>query len=469
MKAPKIKFGTDGWRAEIAIDYTIDNVARVTEATANWLLEKGSGKSVVIGHDCRFAGQVFAEAAAWIFAQKGIKVHLAKGYVSTPMVSLGVVKSKADLGIVITASHNPPSYNGFKIKGHFGGPLQPELIQEIEDIIPDSSTFDPRNRTLTGNPAEVVDIDLEGMYLQHVEENFDLDLIKKSGLRFAYDAMYGAGQSVMKKILPDCTFLHCDDNPGFRGQAPEPIHRNLQEFSDLIKNDGNIASGLATDGDADRIGLYNSKGEFVDSHHIILLLIQYLFEEKKMNGKVVTAFSVSPRISALCKHFGLEQVVTKIGFKYVSGIMLTDDVLLGGEESGGIAIKGHIPERDGIWMGLVVWEYMAKSGKSLEQLINDVYSIVGSFTYNRIDMHITDAQKQAAIAACERGAIKEVGSRTVRKIETIDGFKFHFDNNEWLMIRPSGTEPVLRVYAEAENMDFTNEILENAREYLMNV
>ncbi|MFT5338225.1 MAG: phosphomannomutase [Sphingobacteriales bacterium] len=469
MSAPKIKFGTDGWRAEIAIDYTIDNVARVTEATANWLLEKGSGKSVVIGHDCRFAGQVFAEAAAWIFAQKGIKVHLAKGYVSTPMVSLGVVKSKADLGIVITASHNPPSYNGFKIKGHFGGPLQPELIQEIEDVIPDVSSFDPRNRTLIGNPAEVVDIDLEGMYLQHVEENFDLDLIKKSGLRFAYDAMYGAGQSVMKKILPDCTFLHCNDNPGFRGQAPEPIHRNLQEFSDLIKNDGNMASGLATDGDADRIGLYNSKGEFVDSHHIILLLIQYLFEEKKMNGKVVTAFSVSPRITALCKHFGLEQIITKIGFKYVSGIMLTDDVLLGGEESGGIAIKGHIPERDGIWMGLVVWEYMAKSGKSLEQLINDVYSIVGSFTYNRIDMHITDAQKQAAIAACERGAIKEVGKRIVRKIETIDGFKFHFDNNEWLMIRPSGTEPVLRVYAEAENMDFTNEILENAREYLLNV
>jgi len=215
--------------------------------------------------------------------------------------------------------------------------------------------------------------------------------------------------------------------------------------------------------------LYNSKGEFVDSHHIILLLIQYLVEQKKMTGKVVTAFSVSPRIAALCKHFGLEQEVTKIGFKYVSGVMLKDDVLLGGEESGGIAIKGHIPERDGIWMGLVVWEYMVKSGKSLEQLINDVYEIVGSFTYNRIDLHLSEEQKQRAIDACKNDKIKSVGGRDVQEVETIDGFKFHFQEGEWLMVRPSGTEPVLRVYAEASEMDKTNEILEAAREQLVNV
>ena len=469
MSVQKIKFGTDGWRAEIGIDYTIDNVARVTEATANWLLKQGENKQVVIGHDCRYGGAMFAETAAWIFASKGIKVKLASGFVSTPMVSLGVVKSESDLGIVITASHNPPSYNGFKIKGSFGGPLQPELIAEIEAMIPDESSFEPRNRSLAAVADSVTDIDLEEMYLRHVEENFDLEAIRNSDLNFAYDAMYGAGQSVMKKILPNCTFLHCDDNPGFKGQAPEPIHRNLQEFSDLIKDSGSIASGLATDGDADRIGLYNSKGEFVDSHHIILLLIQYLVEQKKMTGKVVTAFSVSPRIAALCKHFGLEQEVTKIGFKYVSGVMLKDDVLLGGEESGGIAIKGHIPERDGIWMGLVVWEYMVKSGKSLEQLINDVYEIVGSFTYNRIDLHLSEEQKQRAIDACKNDKIKSVGGRDVQEVETIDGFKFHFQEGEWLMVRPSGTEPVLRVYAEASEMDKTNEILEAAREQLVNV
>lgn len=459
----KIKFGTDGWRAIIAKDFTVDNVARVTLGSVEWLKQNFDNPSVVIGHDCRYAGELFAETAAKVFANAGIKVFLAKGPVSTPMVSLGTLNQKASLGIVITASHNPPTYNGYKLKGHFGGPLLPKEIQEVEDLIPETNAVDLEGLDLEELRAKgiVETIDLETMYVEHVEVNFDMESIRNSDMSFAYDAMYGSGQDVMRRLLPDIDFLHCEHNPGFNGTAPEPIHRNLGEFSDMIKMaDGQINCGLATDGDADRIGLYDSQGNFVDSHHIILLLIKYLVEEKKYTGKVVNAFSVSPKVKKMCDHFGLEYQVTKIGFKYIAGIMLTDDVLLGGEESGGIATKGHIPERDGIWMGLILWEYMTKSGKTLEDLIEDIYEIVGSFKFERIDMHLKEEEKLAIVANCENGTYKSFGDLEVRRVENIDGYKYFFDNDEWVMIRASGTEPVLRTYAEAATNEGAFKILE---------
>ncbi|TXC81377.1 phosphoglucomutase/phosphomannomutase family protein [Luteibaculum oceani] len=465
-----IKFGTDGWRAIIAKEFTVENVARVTEATVQWLKDNTNGtSSVIIGHDCRFAGEMFAKTAAIVFAKGGVQVKLASGFVSTPMVSLGTCKENADLGIVITASHNPPAYNGYKIKGSYGGPLLPEKVQEIEDLIPNSSDFKYDEEEFKALQAKglIQDIDLEGMYIAAVEENFDLDAIRNSGLKFAYDAMYGAGQNVIRKILPDAVLLHCEDNPGFMGQAPEPIHKNLLEFSDLIKNSGDIAAGLATDGDADRIGLYNSKGEFVDSHHIILLLIKYLVEQKKMTGKVVTAFSASVKVKQLCDHFGLEHETVKIGFKYICSHMISEDVLLGGEESGGIAIKGHVPERDGIWMGLVIWEYMAKSGKSLEQLIDEVYAIVGKFAFQRNDLHLTESVKQSIIERCKKDEFKSFGSMSVADIQKIDGFKYFFNEDEWVMIRPSGTEPVLRTYAEAETLQKAEDILNACKQEIL--
>ena len=274
--------------------------------------------------------------------------------------------------------------------------------------------------------------------------------------------MYGAGQRVLPQILPATTLLHCDHNPGFHGQAPEPIHRNLIPFSDLIK-EKKLDCGLATDGDADRIGLYNSKGEFVDSHHIILLLIHYLVKYKNFTGKVVVATSTTPKVEKLCAHYGLEYQVTKIGFKWIAGIMITDDVLLGGEESGGIAIKGHIPERDGIWMGLTIWEFMAKSGKSLEELVEEVYAITGSFAYERDDLHITEELKQQVLRACEADNYKVFGAFTPLKRDTLDGYKYFFADEEWLMVRASGTEPVLRLYAGGATMDRAREILRACR------
>jgi phosphomannomutase len=464
----KIKFGTDGWRAIIAKEYTTDNVARVSIAVADWLNENNENPSVVIGHDCRFAGELFAETAAKVLAGKGILVKLAKGFVSTPMVSLGVVSEKASLGVVITASHNPPSYNGYKLKGDFGGPLLPVDITAVENKIPDVNSVDYNAISMQDLVAEgkVIYVDLEEMYCKHAKANFDLEAIRNSDMNFAYDAMFGSGMNVVKRLLPEATLLHCDDNPGFLGTAPEPIHRNLQEFSDLMKNNA-LDCGLATDGDADRIGLYDSKGNFVDSHHIILLLIHYMVKYKAMKGKVVTAFSCSVKVEQMCKHYGLEQETVQIGFKHIAGKMITEDVMLGGEESGGIAITGHIPERDGIWMGLILFEFMAKSGKSLEDLIEEVYEIVGEFAFERIDLHIDNDTKLRIIEDCKLGKFTQFGKYKVVRIETTDGFKFFFDEDTWLMIRPSGTEPVLRTYAEASTQEKVFDILADAKDTIL--
>lgn len=465
----KIKFGTDGWRAIIALDFTVENVARVTEATAKWLKKQYLNPSVVLGHDCRFAGELFAETTAKVFVANGVKVFMAKDFVSTPMISLGAVKYKTNLGIIITASHNPPSYNGYKIKGAYGGPLTPEHVQEIEDIIPEKAetSWQHLNLREEAQKGMLMDAPLEDMYIQHVEQNFDLAAIKKANLNLAYDAMYGAGQRVMKRLFPEIHHMHSDHNPGFHGQAPEPIHKNLLEFSNFIKSKGNISCGLATDGDADRIGLYDSQGNFVDSHHIILLLIHYLVAYKNQKGKVAVAFSTTVKIKNMCQHYGLPLDVVKIGFKYICSIMVNEDVLVGGEESGGIAIKGHIPERDGIWMGLTIWEFMAKTGKSLHQLIEEVYAITGTFWFERNDMHIDEALKQKVLTACKSGQYKAFGKYNVSRVDDLDGFKFFFDDNTWMMIRASGTEPVLRVYAEGANRDVANDILEETKKVLL--
>ena len=318
--------------------------------------------------------------------------------------------------------------------------------------------------TFNSEAGKIEIVDIETRYVDHVKKNFDLDAISNSGLNLVYDAMYGAGQRVMPLILPKTQLLHCDHNPSFRGQAPEPIAKNLQELEAFIKADGTISCALATDGDADRIGLYNGKGEFIDSHHIILLLIHYMVKYKQMTGKVVIAFSVTPRVEKLCAHYGLEIQTTKIGFKEIASIMIKDDVLIGGEESGGIAVKGHIPERDGIWMGLIIWEFMAKSGKTLDELIDEVYEIVGPFKFERNDLHITEDLKQKIIANCKGNNYTSFGKYEVSELKTIDGFKYFFDDKRWVMIRPSGTEPVLRTYAEAPTLEEVREILKATEE-----
>ena len=449
----KIKFGTDGWRAIIAEEFTVENVKRVAYATALWLRKHYQEPSAVVGNDCRFAGKLFADTTACVLASQGIKVYRSENtFVSTPMVSLGTVKLQADAGIILTASHNPAEYNGYKIKASYGGPATPTMIDEVEALIPDTINIQLKSVDEYSKEGLISFVDLESMYCDEIEANFDMEAIRNCGMNWAYDAMYGAGQNVMRRILPNATFLHCEHNPGFDGQAPEPIHRNLTEFSDVIKlSEGEIASGLATDGDADRIGLYDENGDFVDSHHILLLLIHYMSKVKNQQGEVYTTFSCTNKIQKLCDAYGINNTITKIGFKYICDLMVNSGkpFLTGGEESGGIAIAGHIPERDGIWMGLTIWECMAKTGKSLTELIEEIYSLVGTFAFERYDLHLTEELKQTIIQKCENRAFTQFDSYKVIKTEDIDGFKFHFDENSWVMIRPSGTEPVLRVYSEA--------------------
>jgi len=456
----KIKFGTDGWREIIADNYTVENVSRVAHATAKWMKTASDNHSCTVGYDCRFGGKLFADTTARVLASHGIKVFLSQGFCSTPMISLANVKLKTFAGVIITASHNPPNYNGYKIKAHYGGPVVPAEIEKVEALIDYNTSPALLSLEEYISSGLIAYADFEKMYLQQVEEKFDVAKLKSYAPNFSYDAMYGAGQNVIKNLLPGATLLHCDYNPGFNGVAPEPILKNLLEFSELIKHNDKILCGLATDGDADRIGFFDSKGRFVDSHHLILLLMQYLTQYKGLSGKIVKSFSVSSKIDKLAQHLKLETITTKIGFKYICEYMITDDVLIGAEESGGIAVKGHIPERDGIWMGLLILEYMAVTGKSIEELIDETYKIIGAFAVERYDLHIEESIKQKIIRECKDNTYTSFGHYKIEKVENMDGYKFHLGNEEWVMIRPSGTEPVLRVYAESTTSEKAYAILD---------
>lgn len=464
-----IKFGTDGWRAIIGKTYTFHNVHRVTEGVARWLsVNFAEGSTVVLGYDCRFNARSFVKDVACVLAHRGYKVLLSNDFVSTPAVALGVLNHKAQLGIVLTASHNPPEYGGYKLKGDFGGPLPEEQVKEIEALIPDTLDFDFDTLKLDEFRAggSIGPVNLEDEYLSHVRKSFDLEAIANSDFKFGFDAMYGSGQRVVSALLPDVETLHCDYNPWFMGVSPEPIARNLSEFLKFVP-DRNIDCGLATDGDADRVALVDSNGEFIDAHHIILILIHYLHHYKKMEGSVVTGVSSTNKIARLCEMYGLPLDIVKIGFKHTSELMRTKDVLVGGEESGGIAVKGHIPERDGIWMGLVIWEFMALSGKSLRTIIDEVYELVGPFAFERRDLRLPEEQKQKIVAQCEADAYKSFGDYEVQRVDRLDGYKYILSDDSWVMIRPSGTEPVLRIYAEAKSREKAKDILDSTVDQIM--
>lgn len=465
----QIKFGTDGWREIIARDFTVTNVRRVAEATAAWIIDsKDLNKSCVVGYDCRFGGDMFAKETAMQMADKGIKVYISEGFVSTPMISLAANKLNVGAGIIITASHNPPSYNGYKIKANYGGPAIPSEVSKVEAIIQDQETLPKMEFDQYVNEGLISYIDMEKMYEEHARASFDMGALEKISTGLVYDAMYGAGQRIVKKLLPQAEILHGHHNPGFKGRAPEPILKNLPEIGPLIASNPSYLCGLATDGDADRIGFFDEKGHFVDSHHLILLLIEYLTEFKGYTGKVVKSFSVSDKVQKLCDLKGLESITTKIGFKYICEYMVTDDVLIGAEESGGIAIKGHIPERDGVWMGLVLMEYMAKTGKTVSELIQDMYAKVGSFAVERYDLHLDNNLKELIVNKCKSGDYKNFGEYQISEIEDTDGYKFRLTNGSWVMIRPSGTEPVLRVYSEASSSEAAFAILDACKETILN-
>ena len=455
----KIQFGTDGWRAIIARDFTFDNLNRVTYATGKWLFQFSESPTVMLGYDCRFNGQLFAQAVANQLAQMGVHVFLTPGFSSTPMISLATAQRQTTAGIIITASHNPPEYSGYKVKGGYGGPATPAMVTDIENLVPENPlSLDDKFEELIAQ-RKIEYYDAEALYINHLRQSFDLDAIRNSAMSIGYDAMYGAGQNVIRKLLPKATLLHCDYNPSFMGQAPEPIEKNLLSFENLIR-EKKLTVGLATDGDADRIGLYDENAQFVDSHHIILLLIHYLFKYKKETGKVVCTFSCTSKVGKICQIYNLPLQVTKIGFKHICEIMIQEKVLTGGEESGGISVLGHVPERDGIYIGLMLMEFMAKTGKKLTELVHELYQVVGEFSVQRQDLHLSETLKQSIMSRCRENFYARFGEYQVTQVENLDGFKFWFSDSTWVMIRPSGTEPVLRIYAEGNSKQQANDILE---------
>ncbi len=463
----QIKFGTDGWREIIGDNFTTANVKRVALATAKWLNQSDLEKSCVVGYDCRFGGEMFAKETAIQLASNGIKVLLSSGFVSTPMISLAANRMKTGAGIILTASHNPPSYNGYKIKANYGGPAIPSEVSKVEDFILNEEVGTSQSFDDLVSTGMIEYSDFETLYLDHCKQSFDMDALTKQAQSLIYDAMFGAGRNIVKRLLPYSTILHGDHNPGFLGRAPEPILKNLPEIAETIRTTNQFSCGLATDGDADRIGFFDEKGNFVDSHHLILLLIEYLTTFKGYTGKVVKSFSVSDKVQKLCELKGLESITTKIGFKYICEYMVTDDVLIGAEESGGIAIKGHIPERDGVWMGLVLMEYMAKTGKSISELISDIYAKVGSFAVERYDLHLNNELKEQIIEKCKSSSYTNFGSYKIVSTEDTDGFKFRLENGSWVMIRPSGTEPVLRVYSESDSAASAFDILDQTKKAIL--
>ncbi len=455
-----IKFGTDGWRGLIARDYTFDNVALVAHAVARYVKKLNKkGASVVVGYDTRFLSDQFAAEVARVLAAHGVIVYLTDAISSTPQVSYHTKAKKADLGVVITASHNPPEYNGFKVKASFGGPAVPEQIAEIEVELAALNGAAPKMKVESleayVSAKKVRMFDAAEPYLRYLHKKIDIEAIRKSKLKIVYDPMHGAGIHFMHRLLPDVFEIHGWHNPGF-GEVdhPEPIAECLEALMRTVKSQ-KADIGIATDGDADRVGLVDEKGNFVDSHRIFMLIMKYLYEDKKKRGAVVKTVSLTSMVNAYCEKNGITLYETPVGFKHVAKLMNETKVLIGGEESGGLGTSMHIPERDGLFNALLVLEMMATRKKSLKELCDELDAEFGPHRYRRIDVKVTEQVKKDVLKACARKPVK-IGRYNVLHIDDRDGYKFTVDGGAWLVIRASVTEPLLRFYAEASSLNKVN-------------
>jgi phosphomannomutase len=471
-----IRFGTDGWRAVIAEDFTFANLERVAQAYADYLqqtareanssgdAEGATSPLVIVGHDRRFLSEKFAARAAEVLAGNGLRVALFDKDVPTPVVSWSVKKEGAAGGVVITASHNPSTFNGFKIKAPWGGSASPEMTAAVESLV--DANAPRRTQVSTSDERELLQTAIES-YRAQIASYFDLERLRRSRLKVIVDPMHGAGGRWVESFLSggdiQVETIRAERDPLFGGVNPEPIDRNLAPLKGRIKETG-ATLGLATDGDADRVGAVNDFGETMTMHEVVPLILLHLALPRKMKGGVVRTFSQSVLTKRIAQAHNLKVYETPIGFKYVADLMLKEDILIGAEESGGIGVKGHIPERDGILNSLLLLESVVTAGKPPSEMVKEMHREFGEFYYDRRDLQCEVRRGQDLVSALASSPPAKVAGFEVRGVETLDGTKLLFEDESWLLFRQSGTEPVLRVYAEATSKEKTKALLDEGEQ-----
>ncbi len=467
-----IKFGTDGWRGIIADDFTFDNVRRVAGAIASYVLKyEESQHGVIVGYDTRFTSSRVAQIVAEVIAAAGVPVKLANDYTPTPAVSYAVKQHSAAGGVMVTSSHNPWNWNGVKFKANFGGSAKPAIMKKIEEEL--AADAAPK-----GTKAPIEEVDLKKDYVAAVCKFADMDLIAKTKFKFAVDSMYGSGRGVLSGIFTDrgvqFVAIRQDLNPLFPGINPEPIEPHTKMLQETVVRE-KCDAGLATDGDADRIGAVAEDGSFVDSHKIFCVLLRWILERKKWPGDVVRAFNTTCMLDRICTKYGRKLHETPIGFKYVADLMMEGNIVMGGEESGGIGYSRFLPERDGVLNSLLLANVMAEEGKTLGQLVTDVQREFGAHYYGRRDLHIPEGMKQNAIQRARAEGTQSLGRYKVLKKEHMDGVKFFLDAptngngaEAWVLFRASGTEPLLRLYSEASSSELVTELLAVGESFVRN-
>jgi len=467
----KIKFGTDGWRAIIAGDFTFDNVRACAQGVADYLKIAGQGKcGIVIGYDTRYASEDFAAASAEVLAANGIKVFLSSKAVPTPVTSYTVTALKADGAIIITASHNPGNYNGFKYKVNSGSSAPSEVIAVIEKNA---------NDVVAGGGATGIEVkeavrkklltfhDPFHAYAKHLGKLVDIEAIKKHPLKIVVDPMFGAGIGYFKNLLDggqiEIHEINRVRNPLFPGTRPEPIRINLSKLARNVIRD-NAAIGFATDGDADRIGVIDENGRYMNTQEVFSLLAMYFLDVRKERGALVKTVTSTDMLYKIGELYDVPVFETPVGFKYVAPVMMKENALLGGEESGGYGFRGHIPERDGLLAGLYLLDYVIKTGKSPSQLLADLFKKIGPHFFDRLDVHITETVKQQMITKLSQAKIDKIGQLKVVKLDIRDGFRYKLSDGSWLLIRFSGTEPLVRIYAESSSDEEVQKFIQYGQE-----
>ncbi len=466
-----IKFGTDGWRGIIAQDFTFDNVRACAQGVAQYMKEKGiAERGLLVGYDTRFASEDFAAASAEVVAANGIRVYLCEKFTPTPVVSHGVREMGTGGAIIITASHNPAIWNGFKYKAEYASSASPEIIRELEghiSIILSRGGVKQIPLTDGLKMGSIQYVDLSAAYLDRISVLVDLERIRKAGLRLVVDSMYGAGAGYFKALISggstELLEINGERNPLFPGIQPEPIARNLTRLSAIVKERW-ASVGLATDGDADRIGVIDERGEFISPLQLFALLALYLLEVRGERGPIIKTVTTTSMLNRLGELFDVPVYETPVGFKYVAPKMMEKNAILGGEESSGFAFRGHIPDRDGILAGLFFLDLMITLGKTPSQLVDHLFERVGPHYYRRIDLDLPAGEREGIAARIASTEPERIDGTRVKRKDAIDGFRFLLEDNAWLLIRFSGTEPLLRIYAEGDSQGRVNRLLEAGKE-----